>query len=52
MFRRDIDTRVVDNDDGTFTVYYKIPEPGEYTLSVKFGGQPVPEGLCEFTVNA
>lgn len=49
---RDVDVKVIDNDDGTFTVNYKLPEPGDYTLNVKFGGQSVPGGLCAFTVNA
>ncbi len=49
---RDVDVKVFNNEDGTFTVYYKLLEPGDYTLNVKFGGQPVPDGLCAFTVNA
>ncbi|XP_065219553.1 filamin-A isoform X2 [Planococcus citri] len=47
---KDADVKVIDNGDGTFTIYYKLQEPGEYTLNVKFGGQPVPGGLCAFTV--
>lgn len=46
----DVDIQVDDNQDGTFTCYYTVKDAGEYTLSIKFGGQPVPEGFYTFTV--
>ncbi|XP_022901138.2 filamin-A isoform X2 [Onthophagus taurus] len=45
----DLDIDIVDNGDGTFSIYYNVKDAGDYTLSVKFGGQPVPEGFYTFT---
>jgi filamin len=50
-FFSDVDIEVDDNHDGTFSIYYTVKDAGEYTLSVKFGGQPVPDGFYTFTVN-
>jgi hypothetical protein len=33
---------VTDNEDGTFTVDYCAPAPGNYTLNVVYGGVAVP----------
>lgn len=46
----DLDIQVQDNGDGTFNIYYRVKETGDYTISVKFGGQPVPGGV--YNVNA
>ncbi|XP_066996805.1 filamin-A isoform X2 [Anabrus simplex] len=45
----DLDIDIEDNGDGTFSIYYMVKDAGDYTLSVKFGGQPVPEGFYTFT---
>lgn len=45
----DLDIDIEDNGDGTFSIYYTVKDAGEYTLSVKFGGQPVPDGFYSFT---
>lgn len=34
--------RIVDKKDGTFNVYYKLRDDGDYTVDLKFGGQPIP----------
>lgn len=47
----DLDIDIEDNGDGTFTVYYTVKDAGDYTLSVKFGGQPVPGGFYTFTAS-
>jgi hypothetical protein len=47
----DLDIDIEDNGDGTFSIYYTVKDAGEYTLSVKFGGQPVPDGFYTFTVS-
>ena len=47
----DMDIDIEDNGDGTFSIYYTVKDAGEYTLSIKFGGQPVPEGVYNFTVS-
>ena len=43
----DVDIDIVDNGDGTISIMYTPRVPGAYTLNIKFGGQPVPDG--EFT---
>lgn len=48
----DLDIDIEDNGDGTFSIYYTVKDAGEYTLSVKFGGQPVPEGFYSFTAQS
>lgn len=44
----DVDINIEDNHDGTFSIYYNVKDAGEYSLSVKFGGQPVPNGVYKF----
>jgi filamin len=46
-----LDIDIEDNGDGTFSIYYTVKDAGDYTLSVKFGGQPVPDGFYTFTVS-
>ncbi|XP_048512213.1 filamin-A isoform X4 [Athalia rosae] len=46
-----VDIDIEDNGDGTVNVYYKVADAGEYTLSIKFGGQPVPEGFYTFVAS-
>lgn len=48
----DLDINIVDNGDGTVSIYYKVKDAGEYTVSIKFGGQPVSGGFYTFTVSA
>ena len=40
----DVDIDIVDNGDGTVSLLYTPRVPGAYTLNIKFGGQPVPNG--------
>eukprot|EP00918_Siedleckia_nematoides_P105694 GHVU01230790.1.p1 GENE.GHVU01230790.1~~GHVU01230790.1.p1 ORF type:complete len:2480 (+),score=363.92 GHVU01230790.1:158-7597(+) len=40
----DIDIDIIDNGDGTVSLMYTPCVPGAYTLNIKFGGQPVPNG--------
>ena len=47
----DLDIDIIDNGDGTFSIYYTIEDVGDYSLAVKFGGQPVPQGFYTFTVS-
>ncbi|XP_015175447.1 PREDICTED: filamin-A isoform X3 [Polistes dominula] len=46
-----VDIDIEDNGDGTVNIYYTVADAGDYTLSIKFGGQPVPEGLYTFTAS-
>ncbi|XP_065165587.1 filamin-A isoform X3 [Atheta coriaria] len=45
----DLDINIVDNDDGTFSIFYNIEDDGDYTINIKFGGQQVPGGLYTCT---
>uniref|UniRef100_A0A2S2QCD4 Filamin-A n=1 Tax=Sipha flava TaxID=143950 RepID=A0A2S2QCD4_9HEMI len=42
--------KVVPRNDGTYAVSYLVNEPGDYTLTMKYGGQPIKDGFCKFTV--
>lgn len=46
-----MDIDIEDNGDGTFSIYYIVQDVGDYTISIKFGGQPVPDGFYTFTVS-
>ncbi|KAI2800805.1 hypothetical protein BLOT_012377 [Blomia tropicalis] len=49
--RENIDCKVVKNADGTYSVKYKVQEPGNYTIELKYGGKPVPNGVINFVVD-
>ncbi|XP_072922819.1 filamin-C isoform X2 [Hemitrygon akajei] len=38
----ELDVDVVENQDGTFDIYYTAPEPGKYVITIRFGGELVP----------
>lgn len=46
-----VDIDIEDNGDGTVSIYYTVADAGDYTLAIKFGGQPVPNGVYTFTVS-
>jgi len=50
-FSEVVDIDIEDNGDGTVSIYYTVADAGDYTLSIKFGGQPVPDGFYTFTVS-
>lgn len=41
----------MDNGDGTVNIYYTVNDADDYTINIKFGGQPVPGGFYTFTVS-
>uniref|UniRef100_A0A8B9LN10 Filamin C, gamma a (actin binding protein 280) n=1 Tax=Astyanax mexicanus TaxID=7994 RepID=A0A8B9LN10_ASTMX len=51
----ELDVDVVENLDGTFDIYYTAPEPGKYVITIRFGGQHIPnspfhvQGIQQFT---
>ena len=49
--QENIDCKVVRNPDGTYSVNYKVKQPGNYTIEMKYGGQPIPGGVLQFTVD-
>ncbi|KAK0161840.1 hypothetical protein PV327_008250 [Microctonus hyperodae] len=46
-----VDIDIEDNGDGTVSIYYTVADAGDYTLAIKFGGQPVPNGFYTFTAS-
>lgn len=38
----ELDVDVVENADGTFDIYYTAPEPGKYIITIRFGGEHIP----------
>ncbi|XP_031754945.1 filamin-C isoform X2 [Xenopus tropicalis] len=38
----ELDVDVVENQDGTFDIYYTAPEPGKYVITIRFGGEHIP----------
>ncbi|XP_052780237.1 filamin-A-like isoform X2 [Mya arenaria] len=46
----EIDIDIVENTDGTFSINFTPTFPGDYSISIKFGGQTIPEG--EYIVQA
>ena len=47
----DLDIDIVDNEDGTFNVFYTPHNPGNYVIKIKFGGQDIPGGDFVVTVS-
>lgn len=47
----DLDINIVDNGDGTVNIYYSVKDADDYTINIKFGGQPIPGGFYTFTVS-
>ncbi|XP_068442134.1 filamin-C-like isoform X3 [Clinocottus analis] len=39
----ELDVDVVENSDGTFDIYYTAPEPGKYVITIRFGGENIPD---------
>ncbi|CAF2157131.1 unnamed protein product [Rotaria magnacalcarata] len=46
----DLDLDIVDNEDGTYNLFYTPHNPGNYVIKIKFGGQDIPGG--DFVVTA
>ncbi|XP_061544524.1 filamin-B [Phycodurus eques] len=38
----EVDAQVTDNHDGTFDTLCRLPEPGDYVMYVRFGGENIP----------
>ncbi|XP_077449768.1 filamin-C-like isoform X3 [Stigmatopora argus] len=39
----ELDVDVVENADGTFDIYYTAPQPGKYVITIRFGGEHIPD---------
>ncbi|XP_036387133.1 filamin-B [Megalops cyprinoides] len=38
----EVEAEVIENEDGTFDIFYTAPKPGTYVIYVRFGGENVP----------
>lgn len=47
----ELDMDVVENHDGTFDIYYTAPEPGKYVITIRFGGQNIPNSPFHVVVS-
>lgn len=48
----ELDVDVVENHDGTFDIYYTAPEPGKYVITIRFGGEHIPNSPFHVLVSA
>uniref|UniRef100_A0AAZ3QHS0 Calponin-homology (CH) domain-containing protein n=1 Tax=Oncorhynchus tshawytscha TaxID=74940 RepID=A0AAZ3QHS0_ONCTS len=46
----ELDVDVVENEDGTFDIFYTAPQPGDYCICVRFGGELIPNSPFLVTV--
>lgn len=47
----ELDVDVVENSDGTFDIYYTAPEPGKYVITIRFGGENIPNSPFHVVVS-
>lgn len=47
---RDLPITLTDNEDGTYTVDYVPPQPGNYTVNLNYGGLKVPKSPLKVNV--
>ncbi|XP_029102180.1 filamin-A-like isoform X2 [Scleropages formosus] len=45
----EVDVDVVENEDGTFDIFYTAPQPGKYVICVRFGGELIPNSPFHVT---
>lgn len=48
----ELDVDVVENADGTFDIYYTAPEPGKYVITIRFGGEHIPNSPFHVVVSS
>uniref|UniRef100_A0A8B9HYD3 Filamin B n=1 Tax=Astyanax mexicanus TaxID=7994 RepID=A0A8B9HYD3_ASTMX len=39
----EVEAVVIENEDGTFDIFYTAPKPGTYVIYVRFGGENIPK---------
>lgn len=47
----EVEAQVLENEDGTFDIFYTAPAPGNYVIYVRFGGEDVPHSPFKVTVS-
>ncbi|XP_076028123.1 filamin B a isoform X2 [Genypterus blacodes] len=45
----EVEAEVLEDEDGTFDIFYTAPEPGNYVIYVRFGGENVPRSPFRVT---
>lgn len=48
----EVEAEVVENEDGTFDIFYTAQEPGNYVIYVRFGGENIPRSPFNVMVRA
>ena len=47
----EVEAEVLENEDGTFDIFYTAPAPGNYVIYVRFGGENVPHSPFKVMVS-
>lgn len=47
----EVEAEVVENEDGTFDIFYTAPAPGSYVIYVRFGGENIPRSPFKVMVS-
>uniref|UniRef100_A0A8C1UGN7 Filamin B n=1 Tax=Cyprinus carpio TaxID=7962 RepID=A0A8C1UGN7_CYPCA len=45
----EVEAEVIENEDGTFDIFYTAPKPGTYVIYVRFGGENIPRSPFKVT---
>uniref|UniRef100_A0A3Q4HHD8 Filamin B n=1 Tax=Neolamprologus brichardi TaxID=32507 RepID=A0A3Q4HHD8_NEOBR len=48
----EVEAEVLENEDGTFDIFYTAPAPGNYVIYVRFGGENIPRSPFKVTVTS
>uniref|UniRef100_A0A3P9CHZ6 Filamin B n=1 Tax=Maylandia zebra TaxID=106582 RepID=A0A3P9CHZ6_9CICH len=48
----EVEAEVLENEDGTFDIFYTAPAPGNYVIYVRFGGENIPRSPFKVTVKS
>ncbi|RXM95174.1 Filamin-B [Acipenser ruthenus] len=46
----EVEADVIENEDGTFDIFYTAPKPGAYVLYVRYGGESIPKSPFRVTL--
>lgn len=47
----EVEAEVLENEDGTFDIFYTAPAPGNYVIYVRFGGENIPHSPFNVVVS-
>ncbi|XP_029007336.1 filamin-B isoform X2 [Betta splendens] len=48
----EVEAEVLENEDGTFDIFYTAPAPGNYVIYVRFGGENIPRSPFKVVVTS